>query len=79
MINIKIICIGKLSQPYWKLAANDYLARISKRTRIETNIITESKLDTVATNIKIETDKINEYILKHNSYQWYLLMTRWLF
>lgn len=73
MINIKIICVGQLSQSYWKLAAKDYLARIKKRTSIETNIILESKLNLVSSNVKIETNKINEYISKNNDYQWFLL------
>lgn len=70
---IKIICVGQLSQPYWKLAANDYLKRIRRQTNIETMIVMESKLNSISTNIKIETDKINEYISKSSDYQWFLL------
>lgn len=73
MISIKIICVGQLSQTYWKLATKDYLARIKKRTNIETKIIMESKLNLISTNIKIESNKINEYILKRDDYQWFLL------
>ncbi|WP_425377195.1 23S rRNA (pseudouridine(1915)-N(3))-methyltransferase RlmH [Spiroplasma endosymbiont of Aleiodes alternator] len=73
MINIKIVCIGQLSQTYWKSAAKDYLKRIKKRTNIETKNIIESKLNSIPNNIKIETNKITEYISKNNDYQWFLL------
>ncbi|WP_342218107.1 23S rRNA (pseudouridine(1915)-N(3))-methyltransferase RlmH [Spiroplasma endosymbiont of Amphimallon solstitiale] len=73
MINIKIVCIGQLSQTYWKSAAKDYLERIKKRTNIETKNIIESKLNSIPNNIKIETNKITEYISKNNDYQWFLL------
>lgn len=73
MINIKIICVGQLSQTYWKLAAKDYLERIKKRTNIETKVIIESKLNLISANIKFESNEINEYISKKNDYQWFLL------
>lgn len=73
MLSIKIICIGELSQQYWRLAANDYLMRIKKQANITIQSIKESKLNLVSANINIESNKIIEYLNKNVDYQWMLL------
>lgn len=73
MLSIKIICVGDLSQQYWKLAANDYLARVKKQAHIIIHNVKESKLNLVSSNINIESNKIIAYIDKNIDYQWILL------
>ncbi|WP_308149929.1 MULTISPECIES: 23S rRNA (pseudouridine(1915)-N(3))-methyltransferase RlmH [unclassified Spiroplasma] len=73
MLSIKIICVGELSQQYWKLATNDYLTRVKKQANIIIQNIKESKLNLITVNINIESNKIIEYLDKNIDYQWMLL------
>ncbi|WP_342276242.1 23S rRNA (pseudouridine(1915)-N(3))-methyltransferase RlmH [Spiroplasma endosymbiont of Nebria brevicollis] len=73
MLSIRIICVGDLSQQYWRLAANDYLTRVKKQANIIIQNIKESKLNLISSNINIEPNKIIEYLDKNIDYQWMLL------
>jgi len=72
MLKIKIVCVGDLSQSYWKLAQQDYLKRIKKQANINTYLINEVNLTTIVLNIKQESTKIAQYCQKYHDYQWFL-------
>lgn len=44
MINIKIICVGKLGEDYLKNAQNEYLKRLSKYCKVEVIELSDIKL-----------------------------------
>ena len=58
---IKIVCVGKIKEKYFKDAINEYIKRIGKYTKLE--IIEINDLDRL--NITDILKKEGEYILKH--------------
>lgn len=66
---IKIICIGKLKESYWQSAANEYLKRLTKYTKIQ--IIECPDYDRMDIGKILEKEK-NE-ILKHVSEKDYII------
>ena len=47
-MNIKIICIGKLKEKYWKDAEAEYLKRLSSYAKVEVIELKESRTDDIA-------------------------------
>ena len=58
---IKIVCVGKIKEKYFKDAINEYIKRIGKYTKLE--IIEINDLDRL--NINDILQKEGEAILKH--------------
>jgi len=44
MLNIKIICVGKLKEKYWTAAAAEYVKRLGSLCRLEVEELPESRL-----------------------------------
>ena len=44
MLNIKIICVGKLKEKYWSMAAAEYVKRLDSLCRLEVEELPESRL-----------------------------------
>lgn len=55
---IKIICLGKIKEKFFKDAEKEYLKRITKYTKIELLELNDEKDDDVAKCLKIEKDLI---------------------
>ena len=55
---IKIICVGKLKEKFWKNSSLEYLKRISKYTKIEVIQIPDFKSDIPSIELEKEKDKI---------------------
>ena len=66
---IKILCVGKIKENFFKDAINEYLKRIKKYVKIE--IIEVSDYKTVNCNIALEKEK--ELLLKHINKNDYLI------
>jgi len=64
MLNITIISVGKLSEPYWQEAAEEYLKRLKPYVKLKIIEIQEEKVDTAQRQkiLKIEAEKINKLI-----------------
>lgn len=61
MINIKIICVGKLKEKYLKEACNEYLKRLSKYCKIEIIEVEDEKFnDSSLSILDIENVKKKE-------------------
>lgn len=65
---IKIICIGKIKEKFYKEAINEYLKRLRKYTKID--IIEELDIDD---NINVSLLKEKENILKHINKKDYII------
>ena len=73
MLNINIICIGKLKENYLKDAANEYIKRLSKYCKLSITELPDEKLpdklnDNISNEIKIKecTNILNH--IKQDSY-----------
>ena len=58
---IKILCVGKIKEKFFKEAINEYLKRISKYSKIE--IIEVEDID--LNNKELNLEKEKNYLLKH--------------
>ena len=67
---IKIICVGKIKEKFYKDGINEYLKRLSKYTKIE--IIEVEDIDDTNKNIVLEKEK--ELILKKINPKDYIIM-----
>jgi 23S rRNA (pseudouridine1915-N3)-methyltransferase len=59
---IKIICVGKIKEEYFKDAIDEYKKRLSKYTDIEIIEVLDEGLTDVKTALKKESEKLLKYI-----------------
>lgn len=64
-MNIKILCIGKLKEKYWKDAAIEYSKRMSRYAKLTIQELKESRSDDVAEegNSILSKIKLDEYVI----------------
>ena len=55
MLNIRLICVGKLGERFWKDAAAEYVKRLSAYCKLEVIEIPEQRLPDSPTDKQIET------------------------
>ena len=74
MLNIVVICIGKIDRQYWKLAFEEYYKRLQINNKLNVITINEINLTkNVTVNLKLEAEKINALLVKYLDYQSFLL------
>ena len=54
MLNIKIICVGKLKEKFYTAAAAEYMKRLSTLCRLEVEELPESRLSTQPSQAEVE-------------------------
>ena len=59
---IKILCIGKIKEKFFKEAINEYLKRISKHSKIEIIEVEDIDLNNKELNIEKEKNNLLKYI-----------------
>lgn len=59
---IKIICVGKIKEDYFKDAIDEYKKRLSKYTDLEIIEVPDEGLTDIKTSLKKESEKILKYI-----------------
>ena len=59
---IKIICVGKIKETYFREAIDEYKKRLSKYTDIEIIEIPDEGLTDIKTTLKKESEKISKQI-----------------
>jgi 23S rRNA (pseudouridine1915-N3)-methyltransferase len=64
---IKIICVGKIKEKYWKDAINEYTKRLSKYTKINIVEVDDDGSDDELRSLNNEKDRILKNI-KPNDY-----------
>lgn len=74
MINIVVICVGKLDKQYWRLAFQEYYKRLQYNVKLTVHNINEINVDkNIVVNLKLEYEKINNLLSKYSDYQHFLL------
>lgn len=76
MLNIVVICVGKIDKDYWKLPFQEYYKRLQNNNNLKLTIHTINEINVnknVVVNLKLEYDKISGYISKYLDYQQFLL------
>ncbi|MBE4704145.1 23S rRNA (pseudouridine(1915)-N(3))-methyltransferase RlmH [Spiroplasma platyhelix] len=74
MLDIVIICVGKIDKQYWKSAYQEYYQRLQNNAKVKVHIIDEINLDkNINVNLKLESEKINDLLFKYTDYQSFLL------
>lgn len=59
---IRVICVGKLKEDYWKMAAQEYLKRLSKYTKVELIEVPDEGLLEEKTALRKEKERIEKWI-----------------
>lgn len=59
---IKIICVGKIKEDYWKNAILEYQKRLSKYTKLELIEVPDSSDSEISKILETERQKIEKYI-----------------
>ena len=59
---IKIICIGKIKEKFYRDAISEYLKRLSKYTKIEIIELNDSSTNSISVDLEKERDLIMNYI-----------------
>ena len=59
---IKILCVGKIKEKFFKEAINEYLKRISKYSKIEIIEVNDVDLNNKELNLEKERDNLMKYI-----------------
>ena len=59
---IKILCVGKIKEKFFKEAINEYLKRISKYSKIEIIEVNDVDLNNKELNLEKERDNLLKYI-----------------
>lgn len=54
MLNIKIICVGKLKEKFWAAAASEYVKRLGSLCHLEIEELPESRLPSEPSEAEIE-------------------------
>lgn len=67
---IKIICVGKLKETYWRDASQEYLKRLTKYSNIKLIEIPDCSID----DSVVSLNKEKELILKHIKSNEYLIL-----
>lgn len=75
MLNIVIICVGKIDKEYWKLAFQEYFKRLqNSNVKLTVHTINEINVSkNITVNLKLEADKIYDLLSKYLDYQSFLL------
>lgn len=74
MLSIVIICVGKIDKQYWKLAFQEYYKRLKNNAKVTIHSINEINANkNIDINLKLEGDKINDFLSKYVDYQQFLL------
>lgn len=74
MLDIVLVCIGKIDKQYWKLPFQEYYKRLSNHAKITIHSINEINADkNIAVNLKLEAEKIKVFLTKYSNYQLFLL------
>ncbi|MFA5409052.1 MAG: 23S rRNA (pseudouridine(1915)-N(3))-methyltransferase RlmH [Bacilli bacterium] len=63
---IKIICVGKIKEQYWKDALSEYLKRLSKYTKIEIIELEDDGSDDETKTLNTEKSSILNNIKQHD-------------
>lgn len=70
MLHIRLICVGKLKEPFYMSASKEYLKRLSGYCRMEVEEVPEVRLSErpsqadIHAALKLEADAIGEKIIK---------------
>lgn len=59
---IKILCVGKIKEKYFKDAIDEYLKRISKYTKIEIIEVNDVDINNICLNLEKEKNNLIKYI-----------------
>ncbi len=59
---IKIICVGKLKESYWKEACQEYLKRLQKYTTVELIEVQDEKIDDEKIALATEGERIEKIL-----------------
>ncbi len=59
---IKIVCVGKIKEQYWKDAIEEYQKRLKKYTKLEIIEVMDYALDHIPTILEKERDQMLKYI-----------------
>lgn len=59
---IRIICIGKIKETFFKEAISEYQKRLQKYTKLEIIELADSSTNDVNVNMKLERERILKYI-----------------
>lgn len=74
MLDIVVVCVGKIDKQYWKLAYQEYLKRLQNNAKLKVHTIDEINFDkNVNVNLKLEYRKISDLLNKYSDYQSFLL------
>lgn len=64
MINIKIVCVGKIKEKYFKDAIEEYLKRLQRFCKLEIVEVNEELVDSSLKNLDVVKDREGERILQ---------------
>jgi len=64
MINIKIVCVGKIKEKYFKDAIEEYLKRLQRFCKLEIVEVNEELVDPSLKNLDVVKDREGERILQ---------------
>lgn len=74
MLDIVVVCVGKLDKQYWNLAFQEYYQRLQTTTKIKVHTINEINVaKNLNVNLKLEYEKIKDILVKYRDYQQFLL------
>lgn len=74
MLEVVIICVGKVDKPYWKAAYQEYLKRLQNIVKVKIHTIDEINVDkNNKINLKLECEKISTLLAKYSHHQSFLL------
>jgi 23S rRNA (pseudouridine1915-N3)-methyltransferase len=63
---IKVICVGKIKESFFKEAIEEYLKRLSKYTKIDIIEVEDDASDDEVISLNNEKDKISKHIKKND-------------
>lgn len=74
MLEVVVVCVGKIDKPYWKSAYQEYLKRLQNNVKIKIHTIDEVNVDkNIKINLKLEYEKISTLLAKYSQHQSFLL------
>lgn len=74
MLEVVVVCVGKIDKPYWKAAYQEYLKRLQNNVKIKIHTIDEVNFDkNIKVNLKLEYEKISVFLAKYSQHQAFLL------
>lgn len=63
---IKILCVGKIKEEYWKHAIFEYQKRLSRYTKLHIIEVLDISGDHIPTILEKEKEQLNKHIHKHD-------------